>query len=134
MKQVYCKEGTLCSKYPLEKKKVIKKVISGGIASIINAILLCWLFAFAFLIFRATLTGKLTPPTLKPGLAGKVILFSFVLIIGARTIYEIFYFRFYFYDCTEKELIIRKGVISRREVVIPFSKIQKVYIDQDFFG
>jgi len=30
MKQVYCKEGTLCSKYPLEKKKVIKKVISGG--------------------------------------------------------------------------------------------------------
>jgi membrane protein YdbS with pleckstrin-like domain len=56
----------------------------------------------------------------------------FAIIVVAKTIHEIFYFKFYFYDLTEKELIIRKGVISRREVVIPFSRIQDVYVDQDF--
>jgi membrane protein YdbS with pleckstrin-like domain len=136
MKQVYCKEGTLCSKFPLEQRKIIKKVISGWIILIILAIVI-WTI-ISQIINTNRISSSLSQPA--RGLA-YFLLFSavipelllFLALVLYRIIYEIFYYKFYFYDLTEKELIIRKGVIARREVVIPFSRIQDVYVDQDFW-
>jgi len=48
-------------------------------------------------------------------------------------IYHKFYFKKYFYDMNDKYFIIRKGVFSTKEIILPFSKITDVYIDQDIF-
>jgi len=136
MKQIYCKEGTLCSKYPLEQRKIIKKVISGWLVLIILAIVIWTIISQIFYVNRTA--SSLSQPA--RGLAYFFVfsviippLLLFLILVLYQIIYQIFYYKFYFYDLTEKELIIRKGVIARREVVIPFSRIQDVYVDQDFW-
>jgi hypothetical protein len=112
LNQVYCKPGTLCSKYPLDKKKILKKTLqSTGIIIIIWIIILGTGFTLNSIVWWSIL---------------------FLVIIISVTLYQMLYYKFYFYDMTTGELIIKKGVVSRREVVIPFSKIQDIYVDQDF--
>ena len=41
--------------------------------------------------------------------------------------------RSYYYNFTSDMLIIRKGVISIKEICLPFDKIQNVFVDQDIF-
>lgn len=60
---------------------------------------------------------------------GPLILILILLVY--HPVYNIFYFRFYFYDLKEDRIIIRKGVISRREITIYYGKIQNVFVDQD---
>jgi membrane protein YdbS with pleckstrin-like domain len=136
MKQVYCKEGTLCSKYPLEQRKVIKKVISGWVVLMILALVI-------WTIISQIIYANRIPSSLPQSARGAAYFFLFSAVIPPlllflalvlyQIIYAIFYYKFYFYDLTEKELIVRKGVIARRELVIPFSRIQDVYVDQDFW-
>jgi len=113
LNQVYCKPGTLCSKYPLDKKKILKKVLqNSGVLIVLIVISVVAGSSFSFVGWWILL----------------ITLVALVLVI----VYQIFYYKFYFYDMTTDELIIKKGVVSRREVVIPFSKIQDIYVDQDF--
>ena len=137
MKQVYCKEGTLCSKYPLEPRKVIKKFIAGSIWAIFMLVFLSILFLSIpfWHIEGANLQTVTNLRTLWLSDILTISLLWVLFIVGSicEIIYEIFYYRFYFYDLTEKELIIRKGVITRRELTIPFYRIQDVYVDQDFW-
>lgn len=46
-------------------------------------------------------------------------------------LYEFLYYQTYFYDADEENITIRKGVVVRREAVLPFSRITDVYVDQD---
>ena len=41
------------------------------------------------------------------------------------------YYLTYFYDVDQKNLIIRKGVVTKREMILPFAKITDVSVDQD---
>lgn len=56
-----------------------------------------------------------------------------VTLIFSRMIYQILYFLTYFYDFDANNIIIRKGVVTKREITLPFSKITDVYVDQDLF-
>jgi len=56
------------------------------------------------------------------------LFFTFVFFI---LIYEWLYVWTYFYDLDEHFLRIRKGVLIRREVSIPYNRIHDVYLDQD---
>ena len=46
---------------------------------------------------------------------------------------EILYFRYYFYDLTDKHIIIKKGIVSRNEATISYDRIQNILVDQDFW-
>jgi len=134
MRQIYCKEGTLCAKYPLEPRKIIKKVIASWIVLIIIVLAILpgvWMVKMVRMVLNFTVLKDFLFEFSSQLLLDIATLFILLTII--KGIYEIFYFKYYFYDLTEKELIIRKGVISRREVVIPFSRIQDIYVDQDFW-
>ncbi len=39
--------------------------------------------------------------------------------------------KYYFYDATPQTLSIKKGVFSRNEIILPFKRLQDVYVDQD---
>lgn len=45
--------------------------------------------------------------------------------------YQLWYSRTYFYNATDKLLIIRKGPLAPQEITIPFNRIQDIYLDQD---
>jgi membrane protein YdbS with pleckstrin-like domain len=57
---------------------------------------------------------------------GLLILYAIV-----RYIYEIYYLQNYFYDLSGKNLMIRKGVFTKEEIVLPIARLQDVYVDQD---
>lgn len=111
--------------FPLSEKKPLKKTIPHINASIflliialigvpISAHFLHWSAGLVALIFVCLL-----PP---------LVLNSLLMYI-----YQVWYFQVYFYDLTDDFIIIRKGVITPREITIPYERVQDVYVDQDLY-
>lgn len=132
MKQIYCIEGTSCSQYPLSPRKIIKK----SIGSILGVIVIGFFVGItaAGVIQELRIGQELSNSDLSlllnTGLFWPGIL---LLYLMGNVIYQVFYFRYYFYNITADSLIIKKGVISRGEIVINYEKIQNVFVDQDFW-
>lgn len=57
----------------------------------------------------------------------------FLLVIIWQWWYENAYYKTYFYDIQPEFLNIKKGVITPREAIFPYEKLQDVYVDQDIF-
>lgn len=55
----------------------------------------------------------------------------FFSLIFSIVIYQWLYIWTYFYDLDEHFLRVRKGVLIRREVSVPYNRIHDVYFDQD---
>ena len=115
---------------PLQKSKVVKKSLEETIAFIILAAFVFGCFIWAWFDFLKDL------PEAGPKIRG--ILFAvlpsfFILLICLRWFYQYLYFKRYFYDMDEKNIAIRKGVIAQKEIILPFSRITDVYVDQDLF-
>lgn len=103
-------------KYPLSKKKIIKKSI-GSITS--------WTI---FSIILATIVGFITES------AGTGFLVFFLVEIPPLAVfvfYQYWYFMVYYYDLTDTYTVIKKGPITPREITIPYERVQDVYMDQD---
>jgi len=116
---------------PLERRKVLKKSIAP-----LTLRLLVTVPAFLVVFWVVDIVAQGNGPSAiamqqKQG----QILIALILLLGgwalAPLIYEILYFANYHYDIDDKNLIIRKGVVVKREAVLPFSKITDVYVDQD---
>jgi membrane protein YdbS with pleckstrin-like domain len=111
--------------FPLSEKKPLKKTMPSIVSSIvffaiilvgglILASFLNWSFSFAFMI---------------------IILLGILLFLSCFFMYrfQIWYFQVYFYDLTDDFIIIRKRVITPREITIPYERVQDVYVNQDLF-
>lgn len=118
MKIVYSKTR---EQFPLSRKKILKKTI---VSTLNVAILLVvfWLILFT----QVGLTAGLTWVTF---LMSGVLLGAF----GINYLYQTGYFAVYFYELTDDFVQIRKGLITPREITIPYERIQDVYVDQDLF-
>ncbi|OGI83894.1 hypothetical protein A2903_00960 [Candidatus Nomurabacteria bacterium RIFCSPLOWO2_01_FULL_33_17] len=114
-------------KFPLSRRKIFKKTISS---------VLVWFFLLAIydamLIFGAV-TGNddvWFPAVLK-------IVFITILVLAFISfltyLYQRWYFAVYFYDLTDKYIIIKKGPITPHEITIPYERVQDVYVDQDLW-
>lgn len=55
----------------------------------------------------------------------------FSIIVFFLVLYQWLYVWTYFYDVGESFLKIRKGILIRREITVPYNRIQDVYLDQD---
>ena len=123
--QIYCKENNTCFSVPLEKRKVIKKTLARTFGLFIILII----FGSSFIIpFLMGTYGAFT------GFADFYILLVILVLAVIFLLVDLFqclYYRYYFYDLTSEEIVIKKGVVSRREITLPYSKIQNVYVDQD---
>jgi uncharacterized membrane protein YdbT with pleckstrin-like domain len=61
-----------------------------------------------------------------------LILFSILVTwILSSPFYELLYYLNYHYDMDDRNVLIRKGIVAKREITLPFSKITDVYVDQD---
>lgn len=106
---------TLVSRFPLETIKPLKKT-------------LWWVIYLTPVVVLACVASYLSNISV---FALLVIMPSFLLILLGKYVYEYYYYMRYFYDLNDQVLVVRKGVFGSRELTIPFSKIQDVFIDQD---
>jgi len=119
---------TLRDTVPLQKVKITKKSIEGTI----KLIFICGFLSIFVCVFTLA-EAKGLPDGLQ--VARKCLLVAWFLLVLFllvwNPIYQYFYFKRYFYDMDEKNIIIRKGVFAQKEITLPFSRITDVYVDQD---
>lgn len=111
-------------KYPLSFNKIIKKTITGFIAWFILGIIIISVLV-GILIFVSGL-----PKIVLPSVVGVIVVILLIILI-INYIYQRLYFNSYFYDFTDHFIVIRKGVITPKEISIPYERVQDVYVDQD---
>ncbi|MEM5883174.1 MAG: PH domain-containing protein [Candidatus Aenigmatarchaeota archaeon] len=111
--------ATTIEKYPLEKRKIIKKTVKATFsACILFLIGPLWLHFFFFETFKYHLF---------------ILDFLFAIFPLVEFLYQREYFKRYFYDAKDDFLVIRKGVFAPTETILPYEKLQDVYVDQDVF-
>ncbi|MFN8391171.1 MAG: PH domain-containing protein [Bdellovibrionota bacterium] len=59
-----------------------------------------------------------------------------LLLFLCDLVYQIIYYRTYFYDIRESEqsVVIRRGVLCKTEITLPLARITDVYLEQDFIS
>lgn len=121
-------ESGLRSEIPLQKRKILKKTFT----SVVKVLIFCALVTAFLYHWLSEDFGK--PPTAVAENKALISVIWGLIVFGlilSRTLYQILYFITYHYDMDEKNVVIRKGVLTKREITLPFSKITDVYVDQD---
>jgi len=146
--QIYCQQNNTCSSIPLEKRKVIKKTLTRTFGLLLVIFFVCMVVApsiistiGSFFLYPERMNntyGSIQSPTnmsILLSLFGFLFLFIgiVIFILLLVYIYQCYYYRYYFYDLRQEDIVIKKGVISRGEITLPYSKIQNVFVDQDFW-
>ena len=103
--------------YPLQPSKVVKKTIS---AVIVWAIVFLVILIPAHIYLWTTLSSLLV-----------ILDILALLVIVVQPLYQYLYYKDYFYDVAKDFLTIKKGVLTPRETILNYDKIQDVYVDQD---
>ncbi len=118
-------------KYPLSPKKPIKKTITATLGWVILFLIL---YGVGIPLSRLLASsGSFQIPTAWYSLTIIGGLVFLILIIGLNYFYQVLYYNDYFYDLTEGFIVIKKGVITPKEISIPYERVQDVYVDQDLW-
>lgn len=113
----------LVKQIPLSINKVMKKTLAGVIGLLI-------FFGIIFSVLWVLLVMKYTSNVLFTyGAIAIAVLFIFFAV--CTLIYQKMYYDRYFYDISKDTLTIKKGVIGKNQIFLPFDKIQNVFMDQD---
>ncbi len=112
----------LMQKYPQSKLRILKSTIS-------SEILLIFSYTFCASIFKLSSKGSETLTTIShsaPEVGLLIILVAFPMFI----LYQWLYTNTYYYAFIEDSLVVKKGVLSTKEISLPFKKIQSVNTTQ----
>lgn len=123
---------TLRQLVPIRKRKILKKSLGRIVILAIPSLI-------ALVLYFAGLDALRSGENGAPGdyiLAKETVLTSvvvgfFSVLVFYNPFWEALYFVTYHYDMDEKNVVIRKGVIAKREITLPFAKITDVYVDRD---
>lgn len=121
-------ENPTSSQIRLSRRKIIKKTLGA------NLILL---FVLIVVVITFIFYPKLLSQTVQPfiGVEDYIIFFLIAGIVlfslSINTIYQYIYYKTYYYNIKNDVLIIRKGVLRPDEIIIPYNRIQDIYVDRD---
>lgn len=104
-------------------KKVIEKIISMGLVSILVSIV-----PIVFIGISQNNSSD-TSSFLVASLA--TVIGIYILLMASYAIYVKYYIKYYFYDGGVDFITIKKGVFAPTEIHVQYQKIQDVYVDQD---
>jgi membrane protein YdbS with pleckstrin-like domain len=121
--------------YPLQYRKIWKKLLVLEISATSQGRKL-WRQVFGSLVALGGVygvVGLMTPTVQSRGLFALLspLFAMFLALLFLIVLYQWLYICTYLYDVGEQFLKIRKGVLVRREITIPYGRIQDVYVDQD---
>jgi uncharacterized membrane protein YdbT with pleckstrin-like domain len=122
----YVTMPTLREKYPIRYRKILKKSTIPVLRNLLISVPLAFVYFLLIDVF-----GK-DWSTEKMDQSIYILFFSAFCFIFYVPFIEFLYFLTYFYDSDSKNVIIRKGIIARKEVTLPYTKITDVYVEQDF--
>ncbi|MCX6800865.1 MAG: PH domain-containing protein [Candidatus Diapherotrites archaeon] len=105
----------ISKRFPLEKRKILKKTIVRSLWLVIIAAIIIALISVSpyFAVF-----------------AGLIVM-ALILLILIILIHQWLYLKGYYYNVSIDAVFIRKGVINSNEIILPFKMIQNVFVDQD---
>ena len=124
-------EQTLREEIPLRRRKIIKKSLGRLIRVVSIAAVLTVIFFGVYTLMEDGDTAMAHRFVAQEGQIRFVWYSVMAAWIFWEPIYQYLYFAMYFYDMDEKNVIIRKGVVVQKEIILPFAKITDVYVDQD---
>lgn len=105
--------------HPLERRKIIKKTLVLSLGMLVLFLIgPLWANIFLWKLYQIPLM---------------ILDAIFLLFPIAEFLYQREYFKRYFYDIRDDFLVIKKGVLAPTETVLPYDKLQDVYVDQDIF-
>ena len=107
---------------PLEKRKIIKKTLEQYTLFILFTI--C---GGLIILLNILLTESSDEIFWLPFLGVSLPVISIILVY----IYQVLYYKSYFYDFQDNNATIKKGVVSQSTGYVRYERIQNVYVDQD---
>lgn len=118
-------------KYPLSPKKPLKKTIAATIGWLILFLILYGAGIPLISLLASSSSFHISASLYSLAIIGGIVFF--ILIVGLNYFYQVLYYNDYFYDLTEGFIVIKKGVITPKEISIPYERVQDVYVDQDLW-
>lgn len=134
---MYPHKTPICRVYPLQFRKIWKKLLAleigrGGTESrkmwrpVVNSLILLTGVVLVFLYW-----GDQNGADVNWSSVAGLILALWAILYTIFAFYLWLYIWTYYYDFDEHYMRVRKGVLIRREVTIPYERIHDIYIDQD---
>ena len=121
----------VCAVIPIRWRQVMRAALARFFRSRVHvAIVLIDIFLL-LLESRDTL-GVLSLPPIRAGLI--LLLMYESIFFTCDLFYHTLFYKTYFFDIREQSLIVRHGVLCKRELTLPLARITDVYLDQDFWG
>jgi uncharacterized membrane protein YdbT with pleckstrin-like domain len=117
---------TLRQRYPIRYRKILKKSTIPVLRNILISVPLAFVYFLLIDLFGQGWSAEKMDKSIY------IFFFCAFCFIFYVPFIEFLYFLTYFYDSDDKNVIIRKGIIARKEVTLPFAKITDVYVEQDF--
>jgi len=114
----------LTKKYPIRRITILRQVLEKILFLIILSFFLLLIFKWngAFSGDVTTKAGEL--------FFSSLVYIVFVLLVLVDTVYEWLYIKNFKYFTDGKSITIKKGIISRHEITLPYKRITDLYIDQ----
>ncbi|MCX8200061.1 MAG: PH domain-containing protein [Candidatus Micrarchaeota archaeon] len=117
-----------CYVIPLSRKKLIKKTLEGlvriSLGIIVVSLLATMWSAMGYLGYAQAISSLV--------MLALMIVIALALVSSAFLVaYNYVYIKNYYYDIRPSEIVIRKGVLMKKELSLAYEKVQEVYIDQD---
>jgi len=112
------------AEFPLSQRKPLKKTIP-----VIILFLIIFVGVAISLPLMAINLDLFSKNFVLPILAILFLLFSCISTFSY--IYQVWYFKLYYYELNDDFIIIKKRVFTPREITIPYERVQDVYVDQD---
>jgi len=106
-------------RYPLEKRRILKKTIASTLKC--SAVLV--IILIIDIILQKKFNLNYTQMWYYWAALGAIFIIKFLYNILA-------YNRFY-YDMQERYIVLREGVVARKERTLPYNRIHDLYVDQD---
>lgn len=119
------KKNIAMTLFPLNRKMVMKKAIAWSLIWF-NLILAIYLIPTIYLNIAYSGGSSSVLMTM----IGFIFFLTVVFILNY--LYQIWYYKYYYYEISGKHMIIKRGPLELREVVIPFEKIIDVNLNQGF--
>ena len=124
---------TLRDKYPLKRRKIFKKSLAPMIRNMIGCAILSGIY-FWMVVSSSEVPVHFFTPEGALRVDNPLVyewMFIVALVVVFPVLIEYAYFVTYHYDADDNNLVIRKGIITKKEATLPFSKITDVYVDRD---
>src|SRR5262249_37301165 len=119
--------SSLRSKFPIRWRQIVRAVIERTVLPRNRAAIIIAIGALLFLQGweRVDLFGE------SPVVRGIICLVAGgTVYLFWQVLYQILFYSMYHYDICEHNMVIRKGVLCRREISLPLTRITDVYLDQ----